>query len=314
MDAAEPAPGAPAPEAPSPTCFRHADRESHVRCTRCDRHVCPDCRRDAAVGYQCVECVKSGHQSVRQARTAFGGRITSRPYATIVLIALNLAAYVLELVRPETIQRFGMLGSALMLRNPGEDPTDISAFYQAGVAHGEWYRLLTGAFLHLSPTADSSFGPFAIAHIVFNMYWLWSLGSVIEDRLGALRFTALYLLSALGGDVLVYLIAPNSLAIGASGAIFGLAGGYWILSRRQGYDPLGGNQMLITMVIWMAVSASFTSWQGHLGGLLTGLASGAAIAYAPRHQRGVVQLVLLTVVLLVLVFAAVANTYQLLTT
>ncbi|MFD8482857.1 rhomboid family intramembrane serine protease [Kitasatospora sp. NPDC059673] len=308
MDAAEPAPGASAPEVPSPTCFRHADRESYIRCTRCDRNVCPDCRRDAAVGYQCVECVKSGHQDGRPARTAFGGRITSRPYATIVLIALNLAAYVLELVRPETIGRFGMLGSALMLRNPGEEPTDISAFYLAGVAHGEWYRLLTGTFLHLSPTANTSLGPIAITHIVFNMYWLWTLGQVIENRLGALRFTALYLLSALGGDVLVYLIAPHSLTVGASGAIFGLAGGYWILSRRQGYDPLGGNQMLITMVLWMVISASFTSWQGHLGGLLTGLASGAAIAYAPRRHRGPVQLILLATVLLALTLIAFINT------
>ncbi|KDN86754.1 rhomboid family intramembrane serine protease [Kitasatospora cheerisanensis] len=300
MDAAQPAPGAAAPEAQSPVCYRHADRESYVRCTRCDRNVCPDCRRDAAVGYQCLDCVKDGHRTVRQARTAFGGRITARPYATITLIALNIAAYVLELVRPETVHRFGMLGSALMLRNPGEDPTDISSFQLAGVAHGEWYRLLTGAFLHLSPNSETFLGPMAITHIVFNMYWLWSLGRVVEDRLGVLRFLGLYLLSALGGAVLVYLVAPHTLTVGASGAIFGLAGGYWILSRKQGYDPLGGNQMMVTLVVWMVVSASFASWQGHLGGLLTGIASGAAIAYAPRQQRGLVQLISLGAVLLLL--------------
>ncbi|MFJ1795580.1 rhomboid family intramembrane serine protease [Kitasatospora griseola] len=309
MDAAEPASGAPAPAAPSPTCFRHADRESYIRCSRCDRSVCPDCRRDAAVGYQCVECVKSGHRSVRQARTAFGGRITSRPYATLVLIALNIAAYVVEVVRPETVQQFGMLGAAMLPDNPNSDPYDMPMlFHQAGVAHGEWYRLLTGTFLHLSPNSDTFLGPMAVVHIVFNMYWLWSLGRVVEDRLGVLRFLGLYLLSALGGSTLVYLIAPHTMTVGASGAIFGLAGGYWILSRRQGYDPLGGNQMMVTLLLWMVVSGTFASWQGHLGGMLTGIAAGAAIAHAPREQRGLIQAVLLSAVLLLLATLTYAAT------
>ncbi|MFD7645183.1 rhomboid family intramembrane serine protease [Kitasatospora sp. NPDC059795] len=301
MDAAQPAPGAPAPEAPSPTCFRHSDRESYVRCTRCDRNVCPDCRRDAAVGYQCVECVKSGHQSVRQARTVFGGRITSRPYATIALIVLNIAAYVLELVRPGIVPQFDMLGAGSIQNNPNDDPLDLATMYhQAGVAHGEWYRLLTGTFLHLQPDAYTGLGPIAITHIVFNMYWLWTLGRVVEDRLGVLRFLGLYLLAALGSSTLVYLIAPHTETLGASGAVFGLAGGYWILSRRQGYDPLGGNQLLGTMVLWMVISASITSWQGHLGGLLTGIAAGAALGLAPHRQRGLVQAVCLSAVLLLL--------------
>ncbi|MGW4380802.1 rhomboid family intramembrane serine protease [Kitasatospora sp. NPDC004531] len=312
MNTAPPAPGAPAPEAPAPTCFRHPARESYVRCTRCDRNVCPDCRRDAAVGYQCVECVKSGHQGVRQARTAFGGRITSRPYATLVLIALNIAAYALELVRPATVSQFDMLGSGLLPDHPGDDPSDVATlFHWAGVAHGEWYRMLTGAFLHLTPDANTAFGPIAITHIVFNMYWLWTLGRVVEDRLGVLRFLGLYLLSALGSSTLVYLLAPHTAALGASGAVFGLAGGYWVLSRRQGYDPLGGSQLMVTMVLWMVVSAGFTSWQGHLGGLLTGIASGAALAVAPRRQRGLVQAVCLAAVLLLLATLGYAATGRL---
>ncbi|MGW4693567.1 rhomboid family intramembrane serine protease [Kitasatospora cineracea] len=305
MDAAHPAPGAQAPEA-APTCFRHPDRESYVRCTRCDRNACPDCRREAAVGYQCVECVKSGHQGTRQARTAFGGRITARPYATVALIALNVAAYLVELVRPETLDRFGVLGSGVLAPPADYDPATYVP-HLSGIAHGEWERLLTGAFLHLGPTT----WPMGILHIVFNMYWLWNLGRVVEDRLGVLRFLALYLLSALGSSAMIYWLAPHSLAVGASGAVFGLAGGYWVLSRRQGYDPLGGNQMMITLVLWMVLSAGFASWQGHLGGLLTGLAAGAALGYAPRQQRGLVQAINLTAVLAVVAVVAVIATDQL---
>lgn len=305
MDAAHPVPGAQAPGA-APTCFRHPGRESYVRCTRCDRNACPDCRREAAVGYQCVECVKSGHQGARQARTAFGGRITARPYATVALIALNVAAYLVELVRPETLDRFGVLGSGVLAPPADYDPVTYVP-HLSGIAHGEWERLLTGAFLHLGPTT----WPMGILHIVFNMYWLWNLGRVVEDRLGVLRFLALYLLSALGSSATIYWLAPHSLAVGASGAVFGLAGGYWVLSRRQGYDPLGGNQMMITLVLWMVLSAGFASWQGHLGGLLTGLAAGAALGYAPRQQRGLVQAINLTAVLAVVAVAIVIATDQL---
>ncbi|MFE1321858.1 rhomboid family intramembrane serine protease [Kitasatospora phosalacinea] len=302
MAATHPAPGAPAPEPPSPTCFRHADRESYVRCTRCDRNVCPDCRREAAVGYQCVECVKSGHRSVRQARTAFGGRITSRPYATIVLLALNVAAYLVELVRPETVHRFAMLGSGALLPK-GADP-ETYVYHLSGVAHGEWYRLVTSSFVHLEPTA----APIGALHILSNMYWLWMLGRVVENRLGVLRFLALYLLSGLGAAALEYLVSPHDLSLGASGAVFGLVGGYWVLSRRQGYDPLGGSQLMVSFAVWMVLSASFTSWQGHLGGLLTGLAGGAALGYAPKQQRGLVQSINLVAVLAVVAVVTVIAT------
>ncbi|MEV4558006.1 rhomboid family intramembrane serine protease [Kitasatospora sp. NPDC049285] len=308
MDATHAAEGAPAPEAQPQTCFRHPDRESYVRCTRCDRNVCPDCRKDAAVGYQCVECVKSGHQSVRQARTAFGGRISATPWATIVLIALNVIAYLLELARPEIVDHFDVLGTALL----GPDgqhyvnnlPYTPSGFTAIGVAHGEWYRLITGTFLHLQPTS----GLFGITHILFNMYWLWILGRVVEERLGVLRFSALYLLSGLGGSVFAYLVAPTQPSLGASGAIFGLAGGYFVLSRRMHYDPLGGSQLMVTFVIWMVISAGFTSWEGHLGGLVTGLTTGYALAYAPRQQRNAVQLVGVVLVFAFLAALAVLKT------
>ncbi|MEU1461430.1 rhomboid family intramembrane serine protease [Streptomyces sp. NPDC005727] len=251
------------------TCFRHPKVESHVRCTRCDRFICPSCMREAAVGHQCVECVQEGMRSVRQARTAFGGRISAVPVVTYVLIGLNVLAYLAELARPSVESRFDMLGSV----PPGYLPE--------GVAHGEWYRLLTGAFLHLTPTE----GAFGITHILFNMLALWNVGRVVEAQLGRVRYLALYLLSALGGSVLVLLLAPETRTVGASGAIFGLGAAYYIMGRRLGYDRQAVNQYMAGLLVWLVVSAWMTSWQGHLGGLLAGGTVTLAYAYAPRDGR-----------------------------
>ncbi|MEU6086049.1 rhomboid family intramembrane serine protease [Streptomyces sp. NPDC047085] len=254
------------------TCFRHPKVESHVRCTRCDRYICPDCMREAAVGHQCVECVKEGARSVRQARTAFGGRISAVPVVTYVLIGLNVLAYLAELARPSVERRFGMLG------------TVPAGYYPEGVAHGEWYRLLTGEFLHLMPTE----GMFGIAHIVMNMLALWRVGRVVEAQLGRVRYLALYLLSALGSSVMVLLLAPETPTVGASGALFGLGAAYYVMGRRLGYDMRAVNQDMGNLLLWLVISAWVTSWQGHLGGLLAGGAATLAYAYAPRDNRRVV--------------------------
>ncbi|MFF4563364.1 rhomboid family intramembrane serine protease [Streptomyces sp. NPDC001435] len=251
------------------TCYRHPKVESYVRCTRCDRYICPDCMREAAVGHQCVECVKEGARSVRQARTAFGGRISAVPLVTYVLIGLNVLAYLAELVRPSVVDRFDMLGTVPV------------GYLPEGVAHGEWYRLLTGAFLHLPPTQ----GTFGILHIVMNMVSLWNLGRVVETLLGRARFTALYLLSALGGSVLVLLIAPKTPTLGASGAIFGLGAAYYVMARRLDADMNAVNRLMTGLLLWLVVSAWVTSWQGHLGGLLAGGVVTLGYAYAPRDRR-----------------------------
>lgn len=277
------------------TCFRHPKVESHVRCTRCDRYICPSCMREAAVGHQCVECVQEGARSVRQARTAFGGRISAVPLVTYVLIGLNVLAYLAELARPSVEDRFDMLG------------TVPAGYYPEGIAHGEWYRLLTGAFLHLTPAE----GTFGIAHILMNMLALWNVGRVVEAQLGRVRYLALYLLSALGGSVLVLLIAPETPTVGASGAIFGLGAAYYVMGRRLGYDMRAVNQYMGGLLLWLVLSAWVTSWQGHLGGLLAGGAVTLAYAYAPRDGRRVLiqagACVALLALLLVLTWVKVAD-------
>src|SRR5450755_1994294 len=196
--------GALDPAGAVPVCPRHPGRESYVRCQRCERPVCPECQRPAAVGLQCVDYVRQQAGGGRAVRTVFGGRVarSQRPVITMSMIVLCVAVFALHLLGGDQVT------------------TDLEFF--APYALSQPYRFLTSAFLH-SPTF--------LPHILMNMYALWILGPYLENLLGRLRFAALYLLSAIGGSVGYFVIAspsgdPNSAwltgAVGASGAIFGL--------------------------------------------------------------------------------------------
>ncbi|MGW0546464.1 rhomboid family intramembrane serine protease [Streptomyces altiplanensis] len=296
-------------EAAVTTCYRHPAYETYVSCTRCERFICPDCMRDAAVGHQCPECVKEGHKSVRQARTVFGGAVTgaAAPVVTYALIALNVLAYLGELARPDLLDRFGMLGLGLLgpegtlFLHEGVVHPGLTA---VGVAEGEWYRMLTGAFLHLPATG----GGFGIMHIIMNMLCLWNVGRTVEDQLGRARYAGLYLLSALGGSVVVYLVAPQETVVGASGAVFGISAAYYVICRRLGRDMQAVNRFLAGLLVWMVVSALFASWEAHLGGLLTGALVGLALAYAPRRNRTAIQVAVGAGVLVLLVALVMMKT------
>lgn len=249
----------------TPTCYRHPDRVTYIRCTRCNRSICPECMRDAAVGHQCDDCVREGAKTVRQPTTRFGGReYGANPVITYALIAINVVMFVLE-----TASRG--LKSELVLFSPA-------------VADGDLYRLVTSAFMH-----------YGIAHLLFNMYALWIIGPPLEKALGRLRFTALYALSALGGSVLVYLLSPlNAATAGASGAVFGLFGAAFVVGKRLNLNVswvvgLIAINLAITFVI-PALGGQQISWQGHIGGLVTGAVVAAAYAYAPRERRTLIQL------------------------
>ncbi len=275
-----------------PTCYRHAGRETWVRCTRCERPICPDCMRAASVGFQCPECVADGARTVREARTSFGGRVSTDPRrVTTVLIGLNVLVFVLGLAtgEAELRERFGNIPGPAVL--PGQAPL-------AGVAMGEYYRLVTAAFLHAG-----------LLHLALNMVALYVLGPPLEAALGRARFLALYLLSALGGSVAAYLLAPaNTLGVGASGAIFGLFGAYAVVVRRLGGDtgPVMG-LLAVNLVITFAVP--FIDWRAHLGGLATGAVLTAALVYAPRgSSRTAVQAVACSAVAVVLIALVAART------
>ena len=253
----------------APVCPRHPDREAYVRCQRCGRPTCPECQRPAAVGIQCVDCVAEGARSMRQVRTVFGGAVTDgRPVATMTIIGICVAVYVAQLVVPGLTGRVAFV-PALGLEEP--------------------WRFVTSAFAH-SPTS--------FFHIAFNMYALWVMGTYLEPLLGRGRFVALYLLSALGGSVVYLLLSsPPSAAdvaagdfgswyagaVGASGAVFGLFGAFLVLQRRLGRSAAGMYVVIgINAVLGFIVPG--IAWQAHLGGLLTGAAAAATIAYTGRRR------------------------------
>ena len=282
----EPASDPPAQAGP-PTCYRHPGRETHVRCTRCDRPICPDCMVSASVGFQCPECVKEGNRGVRAHRTVFGGVATSDPgYATRALIAVNVVAYLAEWVLGSDFYgRLWLLGGV-----PGV----------GGVSDGQWYRLITSAFLH---------DPSNPLHIFLNMYALWMLGPPLEQALGRWRFLVLYLLSAVGGNVASYVISsPLQPSLGASGAIFGLLGAFFVISRRLNRDAsILYGVLVLNLVISFVVPR--IDWRAHLGGLVTGAVVAAVMAYAPSGpRRTLVQVAGCVVVLAVAVVVAMART------
>jgi membrane associated rhomboid family serine protease len=282
-----------------PTCYRHPGRETYVSCTRCDRPICPDCMRNASVGHQCPECVNEGARTVRQPRTILGGRVNTTPAVTLTLIGINILAYLAELVSPSFADRFEMVGDAFMRTPDGVE--------QVGVAHGEWYRLITAAFLHIPLTA----GVLGITHILFNMWALWVLGPQLEQVLGRLRFTVLYALSALGGNVLLYLVDAHQPAVGASGAIFGLFAAFFVIGRRIGADTRG-IAFLIVINLMFTFSFHGISWEGHVGGLVTGAVLAVAFAYAPRGaQQKAIQAGVSAIVAAVLIILTVVQTSSL---
>ncbi|TDQ52322.1 membrane associated rhomboid family serine protease [Actinorugispora endophytica] len=241
-----------------PTCFRHPDRETYVRCRRCDRPICPDCMRDASVGFQCVECVAEGNKGVREARTAFGGKVISKPYVTWALLGLIGVGYLLHLASGGTLwsgrsavsDQFGMWGA-------GIDYAD------------QWYRLITSAFLHSG-----------VMHLLFNGFALYVVGPQLENWLGHVRYLALWVVSAVGGSVLGYLVEPNQLTVGASGAIFGLFGAILLIGRRLRLDTrfiLG----LLAVNLLITFTVPNISWTAHIGGLVSGLLLGGTYAYLP---------------------------------
>ncbi|GAA1748112.1 rhomboid family intramembrane serine protease [Nonomuraea wenchangensis] len=265
----------PQPEQPAeavPTCYRHPDKETWVRCQRCERPICPDCMRDAAVGFQCPECVAEGNRGIRQARSTFGGNVVRTPIVTYAILVINLLIF----------------GAQYLT---GDRVTGELAMWPAGVALGEQYhRLITAAFVHGG-----------VMHILFNSWALYVVGPYLERSFGHARYIAIYLISALGGSVLGLWLDPLSQpTVGASGAIFGLFGAVFVVGRRLNMDVRG---IAVLIVINLAITfvVSGISWTGHVGGLITGSLLAAAIAYAPSRNRTLWQAATIAGVLIVLI-------------
>jgi membrane associated rhomboid family serine protease len=229
----------------------------------------------------------------------FGGAVTSDAMATWVLVGLNVAFYLVEWLYPNIVDYLAMVGRLY----------DPPIHQVIGVAAGQDYRLLTSAFLH-----EQGFSGFGPAHIIFNMWALIIVGPPLERLLGRARYLTLYLLSALGGSVFFYFVAPpDSVALGASGAIFGLFGAWFVVARKLRVD-VRAILILIAVNLALPFLVGGIAWQAHVGGLLTGGLITAAYAYAPRERRTLVQVGATVVVIAVLVVAVLARNHQVLAT
>jgi membrane associated rhomboid family serine protease len=230
------------------TCYRHPNRETGVSCANCGRPICPDCMTTTSVGMRCPECsrqktvVKTLRNTVR------------RPEVTIALIAINIAVFLTE-------GNFSFGGGPTgSVYEKGALFGSLGGLPTQGVAHGEWWRLVTSGFLHEN-----------LLHIAFNMYVLWILGQMLEPALGRLRFGMIYGVALLTGSLGALLVTPHSPTVGASGAVFGLMGAAAVEMRARQIPIMQsgvGGLILINLVI------SFTlpgiSWGGHIGGLIGG--------------------------------------------
>ena len=264
-------------------CYRHPDRETFVKCQRCGRPICGQCQTLAPVGVHCPECVREARGSAASSARPIGRRFANalrpsggRPVVTYTIIALCLVIYAVQYVTGGT-----------------NSPVTTLFWYAPIQTATQPWRMLTSLFLHESPL-----------HVLLNMYSLFLVGPALESMLGRVRYLALFLIAGFGGSVGVLLIgSPQTAVLGASGAIFGLFGAYFLIARR-----LGGNATQFLVVIVLNLVIGFIpgfgiAWQAHVGGLITGLAIALVYLETRARSRRTAQ-VLLTAAVLALLLAA----------
>ena len=239
------------------TCYRHPSRETGVSCANCGRPICPDCMTTTPVGMRCPECSRQT-TPVKTLRNT-----QSRPEVTLALIAINVLVFLAE--------------GSFSINSSHDKGFLIGSFPGSstlGVAHGEYWRLVTSGFLHEN-----------LLHIGFNMYILYILGSMLEPALGRLRFGVIYAVSLLTGSLGALLVSPHVATVGASGAVFGIMGAAAVEMRARQIPVMQsgvGGLILINLVI------SFTlpgiSWGGHIGGLIGGALAAFILQEGDRRR------------------------------
>ncbi len=269
-----------APEAPR-YCYRHPDRETGLSCSECGRPICYECMTPAPVGLRCPEHSgkPQGVQKVTRSMTRVSaGRVNP---VTMALIIINVLVFAAELAAGGTLDGTGnwlynhgalFAAGAYLPGGIGTLPahTPVVGYHLVGVANGEWWRLLSAAFLH--------YGPF---HLAINMYSLYFAGTLLEQVIGSWRFALLYFGSGIAGSAGALWLSPNSVTVGASGAIFGILGGLFVL-ERQGRIHSGGQILgLIVLNLVFTFAVSGISVGGHLGGLVAGIILMYAAAALP---------------------------------
>ena len=268
------APGTVLDESEETYCYLHPKTPTKLRCSRCDRPICGRCAIPATVGQHCPECVAEARKSAPKVRTA----MQKNAPVTMGIIAITIAFFVLQQVL-------------------GDSFTFDLASRPARIAEGEWYRLVTPMVLH---------APNFIFHILMNMYVLFIFGPQAEQAYGSLRFLAAYITAGFTGGAMSYAFSDCfARGVGASGAVFGVAGMLLVfLYRRRRQQFIRGflNNMLffigINLVLGFVIP-NIDNW-AHIGGLLGGIGMGAGFDSATAGRRGVGR----TILTLALVIAA----------
>ena len=229
-------------------CYRHPNRETLVSCSECGRPICEECMTFAPVGIRCPE--HSGRpqgtqrltQGVRRASFEGAGSLVTK-----ILIGINVGVYLLELA----------MGG--QVNGTGNRIYEKGALYGPLVAAGDWWRLFTAMFLHYGPI-----------HLAFNMLALWFFGGAVEQAIGRSRYLLVYVVSGLAGSAGALVFTPNSVTVGASGAIFGILGAALVLERQRNYVLGGGAIGIIVLNLVFTFAIPGISIGGHLGGLVGG--------------------------------------------
>lgn len=251
-------------EAPSAaTCYRHPDRQTGIRCQRCNRPICGECMRPAAVGFQCPSCAGQGQSATRTPRTAFGAPVTasSGPMTKIVL-GILAGLFVINLVSSGLVTRQLAMSGLL-------------------VADGQYWRLVTYGF-----TVSG------ILNMILIGLVIWFAGRPLEQQLGGWRFLALYVLSGFGGATLLYVVGSGTVGSygGAISAVLGLLAANGVFKQRRGEDIRPDIGLLVLLVaLNLVLGWGGLSWVSLVGGAVAGALTGIALVYAPRRRRTMAQ-------------------------
>ena len=233
------------------TCYRHKDRPTRLSCSTCGRPICVECSRDASVGQKCPECAAPAPGArVVYARQTIGRPAFQTSPVSFTIIGVTTAIFIVGMLSPD-IQHWLMqyLSQANFL-----------------VARGDWYRIFTAALLHGG-----------LMHIGFNMYALYLFGPRLEQQVGGPAFAALYVAAAGAGGMAAYVFGPvEQVAIGASGAIFGLFGAWMFVAWKMRKTP-GGRSMFNQLGVLLAINMALPlfvggiAWRAHVGGFAAGI-------------------------------------------
>ncbi len=260
-------------------CYRHPNRETGLSCSECGRPICVDCMTVAPVGIRCPEHARGSRPRPQVVTRTESGLPTVRrprlrstdPIVTKILVAVNVAIYLIELAIGGTVY-----GQGNWIYDHGALVTNACCYGDGsllGLQHGEWWRLITSAFLHYGPI-----------HLALNMLALWWLGAPVELALGRARYLLLYLVSGLAGSAGALIASPHDVTVGASGAIFGLLGAGLIL-EYEATGRLAGNYLtLIVLNLAFTFFYPGISVGGHIGGLVGGIVSALVLTRLRTHR------------------------------